>query len=69
MSSEAEGLLDHLVDEVRVSMRVTDDGEIHYVFRELESPAGPRVRVAADEASVAEEVVVAEAEADGDTNI
>jgi len=69
MSSEAEELLDHLVDEVRVSMRVTDDGEIHYVFRELEKPAGPRVRVAPGEASSVEEVVVAEAEADEDTNI
>ena len=45
MSSEAEGLLDRLVDEVRVSMRVTDEGEIHYVFREILDPPGPRVRV------------------------
>jgi len=35
MTSEAEELLDHLVDEVNVSMQVTDDGEIQYVFREL----------------------------------
>lgn len=32
MGSEAEELLDHMVDEVRVSMEVTDEGEIHYVF-------------------------------------
>ncbi|MGB3051930.1 MAG: hypothetical protein WBB42_13080 [Polyangiales bacterium] len=45
MSSEAEVLLDRLVDEVRVSMRVTDEGEIHYVFREIVDAPGPRVRV------------------------
>jgi hypothetical protein len=45
MSSEAEAILDRLVDEVRVSMRVTDEGEIHYVFRELVDVSGPRVRV------------------------
>lgn len=45
MTSEAEALLDRLVDEVRVSMRVTDEGEIHYVFREIADPTGPRVRV------------------------
>ncbi len=45
MTSEAEALLDRLVDEVRVSMRVTDEGEIHYVFREIVDVAGPRVRV------------------------
>jgi len=45
MSSEAEALLDQLVDEVRVSMRVTDEGEIHYVFREIAAASGPRVRV------------------------
>lgn len=55
MSSEAEALLDQLVDEVRVSMRVTDDGEIHYVFREIVDAPGPRVRV-----EVAEEEGVAE---------
>ena len=44
-TSEAEALLDRLVDEVRVSMRVTDEGEIHYVFREIVDAAGPRVRV------------------------
>ena len=49
MSSEAEALLDSLVDEVRVSMRVTDDGEIHYVFREIADAPGPRVRVEVDE--------------------
>ena len=43
MTSEAEELLDHLVDEVHVSMQVTDDGEIHYVFREL-TPASPSAR-------------------------
>jgi len=45
MSSEAEALLDGLVDEVRVSMRVTDEGEIHYVFREIVDAPSPRVRV------------------------
>lgn len=45
MTSEAEALLDSLVDEVRVSMRVTDEGEIHYVFREIADATGPRVRV------------------------
>ncbi|RZV54567.1 MAG: hypothetical protein EX268_05715 [Deltaproteobacteria bacterium] len=45
MTSEAEALLDRLVDEVRVSMRVTDEGEIHYVFREIVDVVGPRVRV------------------------
>lgn len=45
MSSEAEAILDRLVDEVRVSMRVTDEGEIHYVFREIVDASGPRVRV------------------------
>lgn len=50
MSSEAEALLDSLVDEVRVSMRVTDEGEIHYVFREIADAAGPRVRVNVAEA-------------------
>jgi len=50
MSSEAEALLDSLVDEVRVSMRVTDEGEIHYVFREIEELPGPRVRVDVAEA-------------------
>ena len=54
-SSEAEELLDHLVDEIRVSMRVTEDGEIHYVFRELTDGAGPRVRVALAEGPTAEE--------------
>ncbi len=44
-SSEAEALLDGLVDEVRVSMQVTDEGEIHYVFRELADARGPQVRV------------------------
>jgi hypothetical protein len=54
-SSEAEELLDHLVDEVRVSMRVTDEGEIHYVFRELRQGAGPRVRVGVSELERVEE--------------
>lgn len=45
MSAEAEALLDGLVDEVRVSMRVTDEGEIQYVFVELANAPGPRVRV------------------------
>lgn len=55
MSSEAEALLDSLVDEVRVSMRVTDDGEIHYLFREIADAAGPRVRVELDEVESAVE--------------
>lgn len=64
-SSEAEALLDGLVDEVRVSMQVTDEGEIHYVFRELVEPAGPYVRVALEE-ELAEEVA-AEAESGSKT--
>jgi len=67
MGSEAEELLDHLVDEVRVSMRVTDDGEIHYVFRELSDGAEPRVRVALGEAALAAAQSEAEALADEDT--
>ena len=63
-SNEAEALLDPLVDEVRVSMRVTDEGEIHYVFRELAGSRGPRVRVAASESEPAEESVEQEADAD-----
>ena len=60
MSSEAEALLDQLVDEVRVSMRVTDEGEIHYVFREIADTPGPRVRVEVAEGdSVAEPEPVA----------
>jgi len=55
MSTEAEALLDGLVDEVRVSMRVTDEGEIRYVFRELFDSGGPRVRVAAVETESSEE--------------
>lgn len=47
---EAEELLDHLVDEVRVSMQVTDAGAIQYVFREVRrTAASPRVRVAEDD--------------------
>ena len=61
--SEAEELLDHLVDEVRVSMRVTDDGEIHYVFRELFDEGAPRARVALGEAAPSEETIEARAEA------
>jgi len=57
MSSEAEALLDGLVDEIRVSMRVTDDGEIHYVFVELVDETAPRVRVAVAEAESIEETV------------
>ncbi len=61
MSSEAEALLDSLVDEVHVSMRVTDEGEIHYVFREIVDAAGPRVRVELAESEGAEEIDEAEA--------
>jgi hypothetical protein len=64
MRDEAEELLDHLVDEVQVSMRVTDDGEIHYVFRELERRKGPHVRVVVDEADAAEEPAVVPAESE-----
>jgi hypothetical protein len=55
MSEEAEALLDGLVDELRVSMQVTDEGEIQYVFRELDETPGPRVRVGADHAQASEE--------------
>jgi hypothetical protein len=36
-------------------MRVTEDGEIHYVFRELTDGTGPRVRVALAEGPPVEE--------------
>lgn len=54
-SKDAEALLDSLVDEVRVSMQVTDEGQIDYVFRELSLGEAPRVRVALSEAEPAEE--------------
>jgi hypothetical protein len=44
-NAEAEELLDHTVDEVRVSMRVTDEGSIRYVFAELDEDSSPRVRI------------------------
>lgn len=56
-SSEAEALLDRLVDEVRVSMRVTDEGEIHYVFRELSDGPSARVRIAVAETDGVEDTV------------
>jgi hypothetical protein len=59
MSTEAEALLDGFVDEVRVSMRVTDEGEIHYVFRELVDSSGPRIRVAVAENEGIEETAPA----------
>ena len=55
-SKDAEALLDSLVDEVRVSMQVTDEGEIDYVFRELSLGEAPRVRVALSEAQELEHV-------------
>jgi hypothetical protein len=67
MSSEAEELLDHLVDEVRVSMRVTEEGEIHYVFRELANQVGPRVRVALGEEAPLGEGIDVESGANEDT--
>lgn len=48
-SSDAEALLDQMVDQVRVAMEVTDEGEIHYVFREAVAPVGERVRVDIEE--------------------
>jgi hypothetical protein len=63
-SDEAEALLDPLVDEVRVSMQVSDEGEIHYVFRELAASRGPRVRVAASESKLAEESAEQDADAE-----
>ncbi|MGB5312795.1 MAG: hypothetical protein WBN38_12060, partial [Polyangiales bacterium] len=69
IDSEAEELLDHLVDEVRVSMRVTDDGEIHYVFRELFDEAGPRVRIALGEAALPEETTEVRAEASDEPSL
>lgn len=59
MSTEAEALLDGLVDEVRVSMQVSEEGEIRYVFRELDEGARPLVRVA-----VAESEAIGEAPPD-----
>jgi hypothetical protein len=55
MTAEAEALLDGLVDEVRVSMLVSEEGEIRYVFRELDERVGPRVRVAVAESEAIEE--------------
>lgn len=55
MGEEAEALLDGLVDEVRVSMQVTDEGEIQYVFRELDGTPSPRVRVGAAHTQTTEE--------------
>jgi len=52
----------------RSAMRVTDDGEIHYVFRELVDEAGPRVRVALGEAALPEETIEAIAEASDEPN-
>jgi hypothetical protein len=60
MSTEAEALLDGLVDEVRVSMQVSDEGEIRYVFRELVDAPRPHVRVAVGETEGFEETVPAE---------
>lgn len=68
MRSEAEELLDHLVDEVRVSMRVTDEGEIEYEFREVERSARPRLRIAVREDASAEESTGSETERDKDAN-
>jgi hypothetical protein len=62
MSAEAEALLDGLVDEVRVSMRVTDEGEIHYVFRELVGAGQPRLRVDVAETESVEGGVAAESD-------
>lgn len=55
MGDEAEALLDGLVDEVRVSMQVTDEGEIQYVFREIDGTPGARVRVGAVHTQATEE--------------
>jgi hypothetical protein len=54
-SADAEAILDALVDEVRVSMQVTDDGGIRYVFREITEVGPPRVRVASAPAEPVEE--------------
>jgi hypothetical protein len=60
---DAEELLDHLVDEVRVSMQVTDEGEIQYVFREVRRmSAAPRVRVADSDAVSVDAQLEADAE-------
>jgi hypothetical protein len=53
--ADAEALLDALVDEVGVSMQVTDEGEIRYVFRELGPEGPPRVRVGVPAATSPEE--------------
>jgi hypothetical protein len=55
-SAEAEAVLDGLVDEVRVSMQVSEEGDLRYVFRELSEGAGPRVRVAVEEREAVEEI-------------
>lgn len=57
-SDEAEALLDGLVDEVRVSMQVDDEGEIRYLFRELADDRAPRIRVEATSPEAAEESAV-----------
>jgi hypothetical protein len=68
MRPDAEALLDALVDEVRVSMQVNDDGEIRYVFRELEAAGPPRVRVDLAEAVSPAEAPEEELAAKGDLN-
>lgn len=44
-AGEAEAMLEATVDGSRVTVEVTDDGLLEYVFRELESTAGSRFRV------------------------
>lgn len=57
-SDDAEALLDGLVDEVRVSLQVSDEGEMRYVFQELSRARAPRVRVEASSPEAAEESTV-----------
>lgn len=64
-SAEAESFLDALVDEIRVSMRVTDDGNIDYVFRELVDSRRLHVRVGAVDAAGVEEGEPAESTDEG----
>ncbi|MGD8825244.1 MAG: hypothetical protein PVI24_09705 [Myxococcales bacterium] len=68
INAEAEALLDSLVDEVRVSMEVNDDGEIRYVFRELLDQERDRVRVRVEPPEPAEEPVPAADAAERDVS-
>jgi hypothetical protein len=56
-SAEADAALTHLADGTRVTVDVTDEGLVKYVFRELRTRAtNPRIRVADPGVESVEEV-------------